>query len=173
MSAASPCCRACKRWRTTTPRVSSCSSRSLRRRKSPRACSAARAGGQTGGGEFPRRRSAVRSPVRTCSRRNARGRGARRRGAVDRRSRRIAVALAAPTFEPPQLAAGQRYIRGLYSGGTFCYEATLLLGETSGRRLFQHAGRSRQGAGRRVAEAAPTRWSTSATMSSPAAVRIR
>lgn len=27
----------------------------------------------------------------------------------------------------PKLAAGQRYIRGLYSGGTFCYEATLLL----------------------------------------------
>lgn len=33
---------------------------------------------------------------------------------------------------PPVLAfaAGQRYIRGLYSGGTFCYEATLLIGET-------------------------------------------
>ena len=27
------------------------------------------------------------------------------------------------------MAAGQRYVRGLYSGGTFCYEATLLLGE--------------------------------------------
>ena len=27
----------------------------------------------------------------------------------------------------PQLASGQRYVRGLYSGGTFCYEATLLL----------------------------------------------
>jgi len=27
----------------------------------------------------------------------------------------------------PKLAPGQRYIRGLYSGGTFCYEATLLL----------------------------------------------
>jgi succinyl-CoA synthetase alpha subunit len=40
------------------------------------------------------------------------------------------LALAAPTFEPPQLAAGQSYIRGLYSGGTFCYEATLLLGES-------------------------------------------
>jgi succinyl-CoA synthetase alpha subunit len=30
------------------------------------------------------------------------------------------LALAAPLFEPPRLAAGQRYIRGLYSGGTFC-----------------------------------------------------
>jgi len=27
------------------------------------------------------------------------------------------------------LAASQRYVRGLYSGGTLCYEATLLLGE--------------------------------------------
>jgi succinyl-CoA synthetase alpha subunit len=38
--------------------------------------------------------------------------------------------------EPPALPSGlpkfadsQRYVRGLYSGGTFCYEATLLLGE--------------------------------------------
>jgi FdrA protein len=30
----------------------------------------------------------------------------------------------------PPLARGQRYVRGLYSGGTLCYEATLLLGET-------------------------------------------
>jgi len=32
-------------------------------------------------------------------------------------------------LESPPLAAGQRYVRGLYSGGTLCYEATLLLGE--------------------------------------------
>jgi hypothetical protein len=32
----------------------------------------------------------------------------------------------------PQLAPGQKYIRGLYSGGTFCYEALLLLSETFG-----------------------------------------
>ncbi len=31
------------------------------------------------------------------------------------------------------LRPGQRYVRGLYSGGTFCYEASLLLGETLGR----------------------------------------
>jgi succinyl-CoA synthetase alpha subunit len=31
------------------------------------------------------------------------------------------------------LRAGQRYVRGLYSGGTFCYEASLLLGEALGR----------------------------------------
>jgi FdrA protein len=29
----------------------------------------------------------------------------------------------------PPLAQGQRYVRGLYSGGTLCYEATLLLSE--------------------------------------------
>jgi FdrA protein len=40
------------------------------------------------------------------------------------------LALAAPPFAPSPLAAGQRYIRGLYSGGTFCYEAALLLSET-------------------------------------------
>jgi len=32
----------------------------------------------------------------------------------------------------PRLAAGQRYVRGLYSGGTFCYEASALLGEALG-----------------------------------------
>jgi len=30
-------------------------------------------------------------------------------------------------FTVPPLALAQRYVRGLYSGGTFCYEATLLL----------------------------------------------
>jgi succinyl-CoA synthetase alpha subunit len=39
---------------------------------------------------------------------------------------------AASHFEAPQLAAGQRYVRGLYSGGTFCYEATLLLSQALG-----------------------------------------
>jgi FdrA protein len=34
--------------------------------------------------------------------------------------------------EVPQLVPGQKYIRGLYSGGTFCYEALLLLSETFG-----------------------------------------
>ena len=34
---------------------------------------------------------------------------------------------------PPRLAARQRYVRGLYSGGTFCYEAAVLLGESLGR----------------------------------------
>jgi succinyl-CoA synthetase alpha subunit len=34
--------------------------------------------------------------------------------------------------EDPRLAPGQRYVRGLYSGGTFCYEALLLLSEVLG-----------------------------------------
>jgi succinyl-CoA synthetase alpha subunit len=31
-----------------------------------------------------------------------------------------------------RLGRGQKYVRGLYSGGTFCYEASLLLGEALG-----------------------------------------
>ncbi|HEX5794395.1 MAG TPA: acyl-CoA synthetase FdrA [Geminicoccaceae bacterium] len=57
---------------------------------------------------------------------------------------RLAVALAGdPDTAPgaarsdaavdhPELAPGQRYVRGLYSGGTFCYEALLLLSEVLG-----------------------------------------
>ena len=33
----------------------------------------------------------------------------------------------------PKFAAGQRWIRGLYSGGTFCYEASLLLSAALGK----------------------------------------
>jgi FdrA protein len=44
--------------------------------------------------------------------------------------RRPERAVAAPAV--PKLAPGQRYVRGLYSGGTFCYEALLLLSETLG-----------------------------------------
>ena len=36
----------------------------------------------------------------------------------------------ASQYEAPKLAAAQRYVRGLYSGGTFCYEATLLLSQS-------------------------------------------
>ncbi|MCI0429930.1 MAG: acyl-CoA synthetase FdrA [Rhodospirillales bacterium] len=38
---------------------------------------------------------------------------------------------ALPAPKPPAIKfkAGQRYIRGLYSGGTFCYEASYLLGD--------------------------------------------
>jgi succinyl-CoA synthetase alpha subunit len=57
---------------------------------------------------------------------------------------RAAVALAAGKAAPkrpppvdlsrlPRLAAGRRYVRGLFSGGTFCYEASLILGARLGR----------------------------------------
>ena len=42
------------------------------------------------------------------------------------------AAPASASVDLPPLAAGQRYVRGLYSGGTLCYEATLLLSETLG-----------------------------------------
>ena len=35
---------------------------------------------------------------------------------------------AVPKVRPPRFAKPQRFIRALYSGGTFCYEASLLLG---------------------------------------------
>jgi FdrA protein len=39
-----------------------------------------------------------------------------------------------PHFKmPTKLALGQRYVRGLYSGGTFCYEASLLLKKDLGQ----------------------------------------
>ncbi len=41
--------------------------------------------------------------------------------------------MAAASAAIAQLAPGQRYVRGLYSGGTFCYEALLLLSEALGR----------------------------------------
>lgn len=34
-----------------------------------------------------------------------------------------------PAFAAPRLVSSQRFVRGLYSGGTFCYEATLLLSQ--------------------------------------------
>jgi len=45
-------------------------------------------------------------------------------------SARGAAKLALPRIA---LRPGQRYVRGLYSGGTFCYEASLLLGEALGK----------------------------------------
>lgn len=38
-----------------------------------------------------------------------------------------------PISIPSRLSSGQQYIRGLYSGGTFCYEATLLLKKELGQ----------------------------------------
>jgi succinyl-CoA synthetase alpha subunit len=39
------------------------------------------------------------------------------------------ASVAVPKMKLPPLARSQRYVRGLYSGGTFCYEASLLLGK--------------------------------------------
>ena len=55
-------------------------------------------------------------------------------GWPSRSPRRRGCAAARPgprTRAGPQLGPGQKYIRGLYSGGTFCYEALLLLTEAS------------------------------------------
>ncbi|MDA8110458.1 MAG: acyl-CoA synthetase FdrA [Betaproteobacteria bacterium] len=47
--------------------------------------------------------------------------------ALARGERAAPAAATLPAFQDPGLHSGQRYVRGLYSGGTFCYEATLLL----------------------------------------------
>ncbi len=51
------------------------------------------------------------------------------------KGRKSAARRPAVKVPPWRLAAGQRYVRGLYSGGTFCYEASLLLGEALGAAL--------------------------------------
>jgi FdrA protein len=38
----------------------------------------------------------------------------------------------APAISLPKPGKGRRYVRGLFSGGTFCYEASLLLGQALG-----------------------------------------
>ncbi len=60
------------------------------------------------------------------------------RGAVALARGRAPTSRAAARVSPrllttvPRLAATQRYVRGLYSGGTFCYEASALLGAALG-----------------------------------------
>ena len=87
---------------------------------------------QAGRRHFPRRRSGLdqrrRRLRRTHSRRgcgycgqHCRGRGGPRRG--DRALQRGAAH--APTLARG-MAASQRYVRGVFSGGTFCYEAQLV-----------------------------------------------
>ena len=49
--------------------------------------------------------------------------------ALARGERPAPAGAALPAFPDPGLRPGQRYVRGLFSGGTFCYEATLLLAE--------------------------------------------
>jgi len=56
-----------------------------------------------------------------------------------------AVAQSVASEPVPRLARSQRYIRGLYSGGTFCYEATLLLqAELDNVYSNTHVGRARE-----------------------------
>jgi hypothetical protein len=49
---------------------------------------------------------------------------------------------------PRPVGGGQRYIRGLYSGGTFCYEASLLLGGMLTKTGGRACGRMRRQQGR-------------------------
>lgn len=49
------------------------------------------------------------------------------------------VSVASPV---PELAPGQKYIRGLFSGGTFCFQATMLLQETIDIHSNAPVGRS-------------------------------
>ena len=47
--------------------------------------------------------------------------------ALARGKRPVRAPAALPAFDIPRFKPGQAYLRALYSGGTFCYEATLLL----------------------------------------------
>ncbi len=94
----------------------------------------ARAVRQARGRELRRRRTRRRSRPRAPSRRRRsrtrrawrwRSRAAsRRRGAPPPRATPL---LAGARARPGRLAASQRYVRGLYSGGTLCQEAKLIL----------------------------------------------
>jgi succinyl-CoA synthetase alpha subunit len=65
--------------------------------------------------------------------------------ALARGERPVPAAALLPAFQDPGLRPGQRYVRGLYSGGTFCYEATLLLSEQlDGVRSNTPVGRAQE-----------------------------
>ncbi len=53
--------------------------------------------------------------------------------ALARGGKGVSPDAAAVCVPHPEFAAGQRWIRGLYSGGTFCYEASLLLSAVLGK----------------------------------------
>jgi len=57
---------------------------------------------------------------------------AARAAAAARGERASPASSALPRLARPKLAPGRRFLRGLYSGGTFCYEATLLLSPALG-----------------------------------------
>ena len=75
-------------------------------------------------GADPKRRS----PRGLDSGEDTGGAAIRRRGTGRRREPECSRSCFRVT-ETSRSGAGQRYVRGLYSGGTLCYEATLLLGE--------------------------------------------
>ncbi len=52
--------------------------------------------------------------------------------ALSRGKKPSAVVQKRKAFKLPRLSARQRYVRGLFSGGTFCYEASMLLGAALG-----------------------------------------
>ena len=103
------------------------------------------------------------------------GRGARRRRAARRRRPSRSATRCDDTLQRAGRARwrpAQRYVRGIFSGGTFCFEAQLVhRGRASA--LFQHADRRATAARRHRATARRTRSSTWVTTSSPRAARTR
>ena len=96
-----------------------------------------RSGRQAGRGQLPRRRPEHGRGGRTCT---------AVRTLEDAAGLAVALAGGAAAARPipsrrwrrqprrsRRLAPGQRYVRGLFSGGTFCYEALLLLSEALGQ----------------------------------------
>ena len=88
---------------------------------------------QAGRRDLPRRRSRVDHPQRRVRRRlsgagRRHGRRARQgRQAARRRDRDRRARCAARSSEQARaMAPGQRYVRGIFSGGTFCFEAQLI-----------------------------------------------
>ena len=71
------------------------------------------------------------------------------------------------------MAPTQRYVRGIFSGGTFCFEAQLIHAARRLQGLLQHADCRQFRCSRATAAAAATRSSTWATTSSRRDVRIR
>ena len=65
------------------------------------------------------------------------------------------VGFAALSVDVPRPGPAQRYVRGLYSGGTFCSEARDAAQRARGAGLFQHADRRRRAPGRCMAQPRP------------------
>ena len=73
----------------------------------------------------------------------------------------------------PAMAPGQRYVRGIFSGGTFCFEAQLVHARGGHPRLLQHADGRQPRCSTTSGRARSTRSSTWATTSSRRAARTR